>query len=138
MKTRSALTLGDVKTLLAAAEAEATKNAWKVAIAVLDDGGHLLGFARMDGATPANAEIALQKGRTAATTRRPSKAWEDRVAGGRLSMLAMPVLPVQGGLPIFAQGECVGGIGVSGVQSHEDEQIAQAGIDAVAGARSSG
>ena len=138
MRTRPSLALDDVRAILAAAEAEATKNAWKVAIAVLDDGGHLLGFARMDGATPANAEIALQKGRTAATTRRPSKAWEDRVAGGRLSMLAMPVLPVQGGLPIFAQGECVGGIGVSGVQSHEDEQIAQAGIDAVAGARSSG
>ncbi len=137
MKTRPALTLDDVKKILAAAEAEAVKNQWRVAIAVLDDGGHLLGFARMDGATPANAEIALGKGRTAATTRRTSKSWEDRVAGGRLSMLRMPVLPVQGGLPIFVQGECVGGIGVSGVQSHEDERIAQAGIDAVPGAKSS-
>lgn len=137
MRTRPSLSLDDVKAILAAAEVQAVKNNWKVAIAVLDDGGHLLGFARMDGATPANAEIALQKGRTSATTRRPSKAWEDRVAGGRLSMLAMPVLPVQGGLPIFAQGECIGGIGVSGVQSHEDEQIAQAGIDAVPGAKSS-
>ena len=137
MKTRPALELDDVKKILAAAEAEALKNKWNVAIAVLDDGGHLLGFVRMDGATPANTEIATQKGRTAAVSRRPSKAWEDRVAGGRLSMLAMPVLPVQGGLPIFVQGECVGGIGVSGVQSHEDEQIAQAGIDAVAVARSS-
>jgi uncharacterized protein GlcG (DUF336 family) len=136
MKTRPALTLDDVKKILAAAEAEALSNKWNVAIVVLDDGGHLLGFVRMDGATPANAEIALKKGRTSATTRRPSKAWEDRVAGGRLSMLAMPVLPVQGGLPIFVQGECVGGIGVSGVQSHEDEQIAQAGIEAV-GAKSS-
>ncbi|MCX7891837.1 MAG: heme-binding protein [Burkholderiales bacterium] len=137
MRTRPALTLDDVKAILAAAEAHAVKNQWRVAIAVLDDGGHLLGFARMDGATPANAEIALRKGRTAATTRRTSKNWEDRVAGGRLSMLRMPVLPVQGGLPIFVQGDCVGGIGVSGVQSHEDEQIAQAGIDAVPGAKSS-
>ncbi|MCU0804655.1 MAG: heme-binding protein [Burkholderiales bacterium] len=137
MRTRPCLSLDDVKAILAAAEIEAVRNDWKVAIAVLDDGGHLLGFVRMDGATPANAEIALQKGRTSATTRRPSKAWEDRVAGGRLAMLAMPVLPVQGGLPVFVQGECVGGIGVSGVQSHEDEQIAQAGIDAVPGAKSS-
>ena len=83
------------------------------------------------GATPANAAIAVEKARTAATTRRPSKMWEERVAAGRLSMLKMPVLPVQGGLPIFAEGCCVGAIGASGVQSHEDEQIVQAGIDAL-------
>jgi uncharacterized protein GlcG (DUF336 family) len=85
----------------------------------------------MDGATPANATIALEKGRTAAVSRRSTKVWEERVAGGRLSMLSMPVLPVQGGLPILVEGECVGGIGVSGVASHEDEQIGQAGIDAL-------
>ena len=73
----------------------------------------------------------MEKARTAAVTRRPSKMWEERVAGGRLSMLKMPVLPVQGGLPIMVEGSCVGGIGASGVQSHEDEQIVQAGIDAL-------
>jgi uncharacterized protein GlcG (DUF336 family) len=131
MRTRPALTLADVKKIAAAAEAEAIKHNWKVAIAILDDGGHLLGFVRMDGATPANAEIAVEKARTAAVSRRSSGAWEERIKGGRLAMLKMPVLPVQGGVPIVVNGDCVGGVGVSGVQSHEDEQIAQAGIDAV-------
>ncbi|MGE5130800.1 MAG: GlcG/HbpS family heme-binding protein [Sphingomonadaceae bacterium] len=131
MKTRPELTLEDCKKMSAAAEAEARRNNWNVAIAILDDGGHLLHLVRMDGATPANAEIAVQKARTAATTRRSSKSWEERVAGGRLVMMKMPVLPVQGGLPILFEGTCVGGIGASGVQSHEDEQIVQAGIDAL-------
>jgi len=131
MRTRPALTLADVKSIAAAAEAEAIKNKWNVAIAILDDGGHLLGFERMDGATPANADIAIKKARTAAVSRRSSKMWEERIAGGRLSMLRMPVLPVQGGLPIMVGAECVGAVGVSGVQSHEDEQIAQAGINAL-------
>jgi glc operon protein GlcG len=131
MKTRPELTLEDCKKMSAAAETEARRNKWNVAIAILDDGGHLLHLVRMDGATPANAEIAVQKARTAATTRRSSKMWEERVAGGRLVMMKMPVLPVQGGLPIMFEGTCVGGIGASGVQSHEDEQIVQAGIDAL-------
>lgn len=125
------LTLDDCRKISAAAEVEAVKNKWNVAIAIVDDGGHLLHLVRMDGATPANAEIAVQKARTSALTRRPSKAWEDRVAAGRLVMLKMPVLPVQGGLPVLADGVCVGAIGASGVQSHEDEQICQAGIDAL-------
>lgn len=131
MKQRPMLTLEDCKKISAAAEAEAKKNDWNVCIAILDDGGHLLHLVRMDGATPANSAIAVEKARTAATTRRSSKSWEERVAGGRTSMLKMPVLPVQGGLPIMVQGTCVGGIGASGVQSHEDEQIVQAGIDAL-------
>jgi glc operon protein GlcG len=131
MKTRSYLTLDDCRRISAAAEAEAARNNWNVVIAILDDGGHLLHLVRMDGATPANAEIAVGKARTAAVTRRPSKMWEDRIAAGRVSMLGMPVLPVQGGLPIVVDGVCVGGIGASGVQSHEDEQICQAGIDAL-------
>ena len=131
MKTRPMLTLEDCKKISAAAEAEANKNKWNVCIAILDDGGHLLHFARMDGGTPANAEIAIEKARTAALTRRSSKMWEDRVAGGRIVMLKMPVLPVQGGLPIMSDGTCVGAVGISGVQSHEDEQIAKAGIDAL-------
>ena len=127
MKNRPMLTLDDCRKIAAAAEAEALKNNWNVCIAILDDGGHLLHLARMDGATPANAEIAVLKARTAALTRRSSKMWEDRVAAGRLVMMKMPVLPVQGGVPILHQGECVGAVGVSGVQSHEDEQIANAG-----------
>jgi len=131
VKTKPCLTLEDCKKIGAACEAEARKNKWNVVIAILDEGGHLLWLERMDGATPANAEIAIGKGRTAAVTRRTTKTWEDRIAGGRLAMLGMPVLPVQGGVPIVVQNECVGAIGVSGVQSHEDEQIANAGIAAL-------
>jgi glc operon protein GlcG len=132
MKTKPCLMLDDCKKMAAACEAEALKNKWNVCIAIFDDGGHLLMLVRMDGATPANAEIAEMKGRSAAVSRRSTKAWEDRIKEGRLSMLNMPVLPVEGGIPILYQGECVGGIGVSGVQSHEDQQIAQAGQDALA------
>ena len=131
MKTKPCLTLEDCKKIGAACEAEARKNNWNVVIAILDDGGHLLWLARMDGATPANAEIAIGKARTAAVTRRSTKTWEDRISGGRLSMLGMPVLPVQGGMPIMHEGQCVGAVGVSGVQSHEDERIANAGIAAL-------
>ncbi|HUX23747.1 MAG TPA: heme-binding protein [Burkholderiales bacterium] len=132
MKTKPCLTLDDCKIMTAACEAEARRNKWNVAIAVLDDGGHLLMLERMDGATPANAEIAVQKGRSAAISRRSTRQWEERIKDGRMAILKMPVLPVQGGIPLMHQGECVGGIGVSGVQSHEDEQIAQAGADALA------
>ena len=131
MKQRPMLTLDDCKKISAAAEAEARRNSWNVCIAILDDGGHLLHLARMDGATPANARIAVAKGRTAAETRRSTANWQERV-GKRPEMLRMPgVTPVQGGLPIVVDGTCVGGVGVSGVQSHEDEQIAAAGIKAL-------
>ncbi|HUN68771.1 MAG TPA: heme-binding protein [Burkholderiales bacterium] len=132
MKTRPVLTQEDCVTICAAAEAEARRNKWIVAIAILDDGGHLLHFSRMDGATPANAAIAVEKARTSALSRRTSGNWEERIKAGRTAMLKMPgILPVQGGVPIVAEGTCIGAIGVSGVQSHEDEQIAQAGIDAI-------
>ena len=132
MRTRPELTLADCLSISAAAEAEAKKNGWNVAIAILDDGGHLLHFIRMDGATPANAGIAVEKGRTAAFSRRSSGKWQEIVKGGRTEMLKMPgILPVQGGMPVLAEGFCVGGVGVSGVQSHQDEHIAQAGIDAL-------
>ena len=130
MKMRSMLTLDDCKKISAASEAEAKKNNWNVCIAILDDGGHLLHLVRMDGATPANSRIAIEKGRTAAESRRSTAMWEERIKAGRHSMLRMPgITPVQGGLPIVVDGVCVGGVGVSGVQSHEDEQIAKAGID---------
>ena len=91
MKNRPMLTLDDCRRISAAAEAEAAKNNWAVCVAILDDGGHLLHLVRMDGATPANAEIAVLKARTAALTRRSSKMWEDRVASGRLAMLTVRV-----------------------------------------------
>ena len=132
MKTRPVLTQEDCLKICAAAEAEANRNKWLVAIAILDDGGHLLHFTRMDGATPANAVIAVEKARTSALSRRTSGNWEERIKAGRTSMLKMPgILPVQGGVPIVADGTCIGAVGVSGVQSHEDEQIAHAGIDAL-------
>ena len=131
MKQRPMLTLDDCKKMSSAAEAEARRNNWNVCIAILDDGGHLLHLARMDGATPANARIALEKGRTAAETRRSTANWQERVAK-RIELLRMPeVTPVQGGVPIVVDGTCVGAVGVSGVQSHEDEQIAAAGIKAL-------
>ena len=131
MRTKPALTHADCKKIAAAAEAEALKHNWPVSVAILDEGGNLLYVFRMDGANRLTPEIATQKGRTSALTGRASKSWEDRIKDGRLAMLSMPVLPVQGGLPIMHEGECVGGIGVSGVQSHEDEQIAAAGIAAL-------
>ena len=132
MKTRPLLTLDDCRRISAAAEAEAKKNNWIVCIAILDDGGHLLHLIRMDGATPFNARTAVAKGKTAAETRRSTQVWEERIKAGRTSMLGMPgITPVQGGLPIVVDGVCLGGVGVSGVQSHEDEQIAAAGIKAL-------
>jgi glc operon protein GlcG len=132
MKTRPLLTLEDCRKISTAAEAEAKKNNWNVCIAILDDGGHLLHLVRMDGASPANARIAQGKGRTAAESRRSSAVWEERIKAGRSSMLGMPgITPVQGGLPIIVEGVCIGGVGVSGVQSQEDEQIAAAGIRAL-------
>ena len=131
MKNKPMLTLEDCRKITAAAEAEARKNNWNVVIAILDDGGHLLHLARMDGASPANARIAVEKGRTAAETRRSTMVWQERIAK-RPELLNMPeVTPVQGGLPIMAEGVCVGAVGISGVQSHEDEQIAAVGIAAL-------
>jgi len=131
MRTRPALTASDVQKMVAACRAEATKNKWNVTIAVVDDSGYALYLERMDGAGPMTAQVATAKARTAALTRRPTKFWEDRTKD-RPSMLKFPDnLPIQGGVPIMYQGECVGAIGASGVQSHEDEQIANAGIAAL-------
>ena len=131
MRTKPSLTLADVKKMLAACEAEAAKNNWAVAISVVDDGGFLLGFVRMDGAAVISAEVFLGKARTSAMTRRPSKFFEDRVKD-RPAFITFPAgLLIQGAVPIMHQNECVGAIGVSGVQSHEDEQIALAGVNSL-------
>ena len=130
MKTKPALELADVKSIAAAAEAEALKHNWAVSIAIVDDGGHLLSLIRGDGAPPVSAEIAEMKAHSAAVARRSTKVSEDRIAS-RPALVKMPVLPVQGGVPILHEGQCVGGIGVSGVASHEDEQVANAGLAAL-------
>jgi len=131
MKTKPCLTLEDCRKIGAAALEEARKNGWNVVVAILDDGGHLRWLEAMDGTSPFNSQVAVEKGRSAAVSRRSTKAWEDRIAEGRTVMLEMPLLPVQGGVPMMADGQCVGAVGVSGVQSHEDEQIANAGIAAL-------
>jgi uncharacterized protein GlcG (DUF336 family) len=127
MRSKHALTLADVKKMLAACEAEAVKNKWAVAISIVDDGGFLLGFARMDGAPAISAEVSMGKARTSAMTKRPSKFFEDRVKE-RPAFAGFPAgILIQGGVPLIHDNDCVGAIGVSGVQSHEDELIANAG-----------
>jgi glc operon protein GlcG len=132
MKTKKYLTLSDVKTILAAAEAEAHKNKWAVCIAVVDDGGHLLGFSRLDGCAIASVAISQGKARSAAIRKRPTKSDEDMVNNGRMSALSMPGITfLEGGVPIVVEGETIAAVGVSGVKSAEDAQVAQAGIDAL-------
>ncbi|MDB5944458.1 MAG: glcG [Ramlibacter sp.] len=133
MKTKSFLELADVKAIAAAAEAEALKNKWAVSIAVVDDGGHLLWLQRLDGAAPISAQIAPGKANTAALGRRESKVYEDIINGGRTSFLSAPHLKamLEGGVPIVKDGNVIGAVGVSGVKSTEDAQIARAGIAAI-------
>ena len=133
MKTIPALELIDIKAIAAAAEAEALKNNWAVSIAIVDAGGHMLWFQRLDGAAPISSHIAPGKARTAALGRRESKAYEDMINGGRASFLSAPNLDgmLEGGVPIIKDGQCVGAVGVSGVKSNEDAQIAKAGIAAI-------
>lgn len=131
MRTKPSLTSADVKKILAACDAEAAKNNWAVAISVVDEGGFLLGFQRVDGAPSVSAEVSIGKARTSAMTKRPSKFFEDRVKE-RPAFVNFPAgILIQGGVPVVYQNECVGAVGVSGVQSHEDEQVAQAGADAL-------
>src|SRR3989440_13091130 len=131
MRTKQCLTAADVQKMMAACKAEAAKNNWHVTVAIVDDAGYLLHLERLDGAGPMTAEVAAGKARTAAVTRRPTKFWEDRVKERPVFLKFPDNLPIQGGVPIMYQGECVGAIGVSGVHSHEDEQIANAGIGAL-------
>lgn len=133
MKTKAALELADLKAVAAAAEAEALANKWPVTIAIVDDGGHLLWLQRLDGAAPVSAHIAPGKARTAALGRRESRVYEEMINGGRVSFLSAPGLEglLEGGVPIVKDGQCIGAVGVSGVKSTEDAQIARAGIAAL-------
>ena len=133
MQTKSVLTLSDVRAIAQAAEAEAQANGWAVTIAIVDDGGHLLWLQRLDGAAPLSAHIGPAKARTAALGRRDSKVYEDMINQCRTSFLSAPALEgmLEGGVPIMVDGHCVGAVGVSGVKSSEDAQIARAGIAAL-------
>ncbi|MCD0504510.1 GlcG/HbpS family heme-binding protein [Bordetella petrii] len=133
MKTKPTLTAEDVKQVLAAAETHAVKNGWAVTIAIVDDGGHPLGLLRLDGAAPISGRIAPAKAQTAALGRRESRLYEETINNGRQAFLSAPLLEgmLEGGVPIVADGEVVGAVGVSGVKSSEDAEIARAGIAAL-------
>lgn len=133
MKNKPFLELADVKALAAAAEAEALKHQWAVTIAIVDDGGHLLWLQRLDGAPPISSHIAPAKARTAALGRRESRVYEEVINGGRTSFLSAPTLEgmLEGGVPVLKDGQCIGAVGVSGVKSTEDAQVARAGIAAL-------
>ncbi|MFN3415983.1 MAG: GlcG/HbpS family heme-binding protein [Caldimonas sp.] len=135
MQKKYQLTLEDVKKIAQAAEAEALAHQWAVSIAIVDDGGHLLWLQRLDGAAPISAHIAPAKAHTAALGRRESKVYEDIINQGRTSFLSAPTLHglLEGGVPIMVEGQCVGAVGVSGVKSIEDAQVARAGIAALVG-----
>ena len=129
--TRPYLTEAQAREILDAAAAEARAMNWPVTVAVVDDGGHLLALQRLEGASPASAQIAAGKARTAALGRRDSKFYEDMLSS-RPAFLSAPGLEclLEGGLAIVLAGNCVGGIGVSGVKSHEDAQVARSGLKA--------
>ena len=133
MKSKPFLSLEDTRRMAAAAEAEALKNSWAVSIAIVDDGGHLLWLQRLDGAAPISSHIAPAKARTSALGRRESRIYEETINQGRMSFLSAPTLEgmLEGGVPVMVDGHCVGAVGVSGVKSTEDAQIARAGIAAL-------
>ena len=133
MKNKAYLEIADLKLIASAAEAEAVKNNWAVSFAIVDDGGHLLWFQRLDGAAPISAHIAPAKAHTAAVGRRETKIYEDLINAGRYSFLSAPLIHgmLEGGIPIVKDGQILGAIGVSGVKSSEDAQIAKAGMAAI-------
>ena len=129
---KKVLTLDGARAVAAAAEAEAKKNNWNVVIAIVDDGGNLLYLQRLDGTQTGSIQVAIDKARTAQSFKRPTKVFEDAIAGGRNALIALHgALPLEGGVPILVGGQLVGAIGVSGVKSTEDGQIAKAGADSL-------
>jgi len=134
LATKKSLTLEAAKKIAAAAQVEAKKNNWNVVFSVVDDGANLVYLEKMDGTQIGSIEIAQMKARTAIKMKRPSKVFEDMIAGGRNAVLKLPdVLGVEGGLPLVVDGQFVGAIGVSGVTSAQDGQIAAAGVKALEG-----
>jgi uncharacterized protein GlcG (DUF336 family) len=134
LATKKALTLGVAKQVAAAAEKHALDNKWNVCISIVDDGGHLIFFQRLDGTQTGSVLVSQRKAQTAIAFKRPSKVFEEGVAGGRNALLALPgAVPLEGGVPLVVDGEMIGAIGVSGVTAQQDGMIAQAGADALAG-----
>jgi uncharacterized protein GlcG (DUF336 family) len=134
LAAKKALTLGVAKQVATAAEKHARENQWNVCIAIVDDGGHLIYFQRMDGTQTASVVVSMEKAKTAISFKRPTKVFEEGVAGGRNALLALPgATPLEGGVPIVVDGQFLGAIGVSGVTAQQDGMIAQAGVDALPG-----
>ena len=133
MQSKAVLTQTEVRVILGAARDEAQRNNWAVAIAVTDDGGHLLALERLDDCAPISSEMAAQKARTAALGRRDSKVYEDMINNGRTAFVSAPlVATLEGGVPIIVQGAVVGAVGVSGVKPDQDARVAKAGADSLA------
>lgn len=133
LATKKTLTLAAAKEIAAAAEREAAANNWNVVIAILDEGGHLLYLQRMDETQVGSVDVAIAKAQSAVKFKRPTKAFEDALTGGRQAILRLPgAMPVEGGLPLMVDGKVLGAIGVSGVTSQQDGQIAEAGQNALA------
>jgi uncharacterized protein GlcG (DUF336 family) len=132
MNNKLTLTLDDAKIIAAASEAEARRNNWPVVIAIVDDGAHLIYLLRLDNTQFGSVDVAIQKARAAIAFRRPTKVWEEHITDGRMRYLGLPgTLPIEGGLPIVVDSQFIGAVGVSGVRSHEDAQIALAGLNAM-------
>jgi len=132
MHHKPVLSLPEIHAIMHAARAEANARQWPVSIAVVDDGGHPLALERLDGCAPISAYIALEKARSAALGRRETRVYEEIVNGGRSAFLSAPLLTsLEGGVPIVAEGQVIGAVGVSGVKSEQDAQVARAGISAL-------
>lgn len=132
MASKPVLTLEDAKRVALAARLEATRNEWKVVIAVVDDGGHLIYLERTHDTQFGSVETAIAKAHAAVAFQRPTKASEDAVLSGRLIHLALPgVIPAEGGVPLLREGVVIGGLGISGVRAFQDGQIAAAGVAAL-------
>lgn len=131
MRNRPMLQQDDVRKMMAACEDEARRNKWNVTIAIVDEAGYAVGLTRMDGAGPMTSKVAVEKARTAALSKRPTRFWEERIKDRPVFMKFPDNLPITGGVPLMVGADCVGAIGVSGVQSDEDEQIALAGAKAL-------
>ncbi len=132
LATKKMLTLELAKQLAAAAEAEALKNKWTVVIALVDDGGHLVYLQRLDDTQYASIEVAQRKAQTAIAFKRPSKVFEDATGAGKVAVMSLPIIALEGGVPLVVDGKMIGAIGVSGVTSQQDGVVAKAAVDALA------